>query len=181
MFTAPQESGDVYSGSLYYGQEGAREVCGQYDVRSASHASGGHWDDVCTYRSATTTTQTQLAGHARSVLSKISPESDASAIASKNARALAVEVPRPILYQNYHVGECKDLIFGVSLVDYATARGLSDGEVPKILRLSIKEIDQRGLTSEGIYRVCSSSKAARAPCLNQSIGVRPLCGCSRGE
>ncbi|KAG6827483.1 hypothetical protein H0H92_011586 [Tricholoma furcatifolium] len=40
-----------------------------------------------------------------------------------------------------------------SLLDYATAKGLQDGEVPKIVRICIREIDRRGLESEGIYRV----------------------------
>ncbi|KAG6866016.1 hypothetical protein C0991_009424 [Blastosporella zonata] len=39
------------------------------------------------------------------------------------------------------------------LVDYSTAKGLQDGEVPKIIRICIQEIDRRGLESEGIYRV----------------------------
>lgn len=33
----------------------------------------------------------------------------------------------PILYFNYYVGDSKDLIFGTSLVDYATTRGLVPG------------------------------------------------------
>jgi len=65
---------------------------------------------------------------------------------------LALSIPNPILYYNYHVGECQDLIFGVSLADYATARG-SENDVPKILRICIDEIDKRGLDAEGIYRV----------------------------
>ena len=60
-----------------------------------------------------------------------------------------------MLYYNYHVGECRDLIFGVSLADYATARG-SENDVPIVLRLCIEEIDKRGLDAEGIYRVSPS-------------------------
>lgn len=86
-------------------------------------------------------------------MSKISPDRDVSVIAAKIARTLPSEIPPPILYCNYYVGDCKDFIFGVSLVDYATARNLPEGEVPKIVRLCIREIDQRGLNSEGIYRV----------------------------
>lgn len=61
--------------------------------------------------------------------------------------------PRRTLYTNYYVGDCNDLIFGVSLVDYATSRGLQDGQVPKIMRICIHEVEKRGLTTEGIYRV----------------------------
>lgn len=68
-------------------------------------------------------------------------------------RSLASAIPEPILYQHGQVGSCKDLIFGIGLVDYATAKGLQDGEIPKIIRICLHEIDQRGLESEGIYRV----------------------------
>jgi hypothetical protein len=105
---------------------------------------------------ATTTTQTQLAGHARRSVEKISPEKDVSKLASNIAHALASAIPKPMLYYNYSVGECADLIFGTSLVDYATARGLADGELPKIVRICIHEVDTRGLDYEGIYRVRSA-------------------------
>ncbi len=72
-------------------------------------------------------------------------------------RSLALSIPPATLYYNYHVGECQDLIFGVTLADYATARG-SENDVPKVLRICIDEIDKRGLDAEGIYRV-SPSKA----------------------
>lgn len=68
-------------------------------------------------------------------------------------KMLAAQAPKPQYYQNYGVGECRDLIFGVSLVDYATANSLGEGEIPKIVRICIKEIDDRGLDAEGIYRV----------------------------
>lgn len=101
-------------------------------------------------------TQTQLSTHARSAVDKISPEKDASKLASSFSRSLTSAIPKPILYYNYNVGECRDLIFGVSLVDYATARSLTDGDIPKIVRICVKEVDQRGLESEGIYRVSGS-------------------------
>ena len=94
----------------------------------------------------------------------------------------------PTLYHNYIVGECCDLIFGTSLVDYATSRGMTGqpgvalglaaggkqvvkekgGEkakfadvaigsapetVPRLVKLCVHDIDERGLMSEGIYRV----------------------------
>ncbi|KAG1749647.1 uncharacterized protein EDB91DRAFT_1108879 [Suillus paluster] len=102
---------------------------------------------------ATTTTQTQLSSHGRSVVDKISPEKDVSLVTTYIPRSLASAIAKPILYYNYNVGECCDLIFGFSLVDYATARGLGEGEVPKIVRICVQEVDQRGLDAEGIYRV----------------------------
>ena len=102
---------------------------------------------------ATTTTQTQLSTHVRSIVERISPSKDLHVLTQAIPRSLASAIPKPVLYYNYHVGECSDLIFGVSLVDYATARGLVEGDVPKIIRICINEVDYRGLASEGIYRV----------------------------
>ncbi|GLB36502.1 putative GTPase-activator protein for Rho-like GTPases [Lyophyllum shimeji] len=102
---------------------------------------------------ATSTTQTQLSSHARAVVEKISPEKDVAKLKAYIPRSLASAIPEPILYQHGLVGSCSDLIFGFSLVDYATAKGLHDGEVPKIIRICIQEIDRRGLECEGIYRV----------------------------
>jgi hypothetical protein len=76
-------------------------------------------------------------------------------LAASLRRSLALSIPTPTLYYNYQVGECQDLIFGVSLADYATARG-SENDIPKILRICIDEIDKRGLDAEGIYRVSPS-------------------------
>ncbi|KDQ30407.1 hypothetical protein PLEOSDRAFT_1062427 [Pleurotus ostreatus PC15] len=101
---------------------------------------------------ATTTTQTQLYTHLRMVVDKVSPETDVKRIATRIPPIEDI-VPEPILYEHGQVGECKDLLFGFSLSDYATAKGLRDGEVPKIVRMCIEEVDQRGLEMEGIYRV----------------------------
>jgi RhoGAP domain len=109
--------------------------------------------------SATYTTQNYLATHARSAVDNVSAETDTSILAASLRRSLALSIPSPTLYYNYQVGECQDLIFGVTLADYATARG-SENDVPKILRICIDEIDKRGLDAEGIYRV-SPSKESR--------------------
>lgn len=102
---------------------------------------------------ATSSTQMQLFSHARSMVDKISPEKDIAKLNANIPRSLASAIPEPILYEHGQVGLCNDLIFGISLVDYATAKGLQEGEVPKIIRICIEEIDRRGLGSEGIYRV----------------------------
>jgi hypothetical protein len=115
--------------------------------------------EYLTIHSATYTTQNHLASHARSAVDDINAETDTSILATSLRSCLALSIPSPILYYNYHVGECQDLIFGVSLADYATARG-SENDLPKILRISIDEIDKRGLDAEGIYRV-STSKSPR--------------------
>ncbi|KAF9243745.1 hypothetical protein BU15DRAFT_71870 [Melanogaster broomeanus] len=102
---------------------------------------------------ATTVTQTQLSEHARSMVAKISSEKDVSLLTISIPRSLTSLIPKPVLYYNYNVGECSDLIFGVSLVDYMTSRGLGETEIPKIVRICIQEVDERGLAAEGIYRV----------------------------
>ncbi|KAH9486648.1 Rho GTPase-activating protein 15 [Psilocybe cubensis] len=102
---------------------------------------------------ATTSTQTQLSLHMRGIVDRISPEKDVAKLKTNIPRSLASAIPDPILYEHGLVGECNDLIFGFSLVDYATAKGLSEGEIPKIIRICIEEIDKRGLECEGIYRV----------------------------
>lgn len=87
------------------------------------------------------------------MVDRINPEQDTAIVSSNIVKMLAAQAPKPQYYQNYAVGECRDLIFGVSLVDYATAKSLGEGEIPKIVRICIKEIDDRGLDAEGIYRV----------------------------
>jgi Rho GTPase-activating protein 12/27 len=84
---------------------------------------------------------------------QISADKDTLLVTSQTVRSMALATPQSTPYYNYHVGECKNLIFGVSLVDYANSRGLSEGEVPHVVDLCINEIDKRGLEVEGIYRV----------------------------
>jgi len=87
------------------------------------------------------------------MVDRISPEKDTAKLNVNIPRSLASAIPDRILYEHCLVGECNDLIFGFSLVDYATAKGLPEGAVPEIIRICIDEIDNRGLESEGIYRV----------------------------
>ena len=65
------------------------------------------------------------------------------------------------------------MIFGFSLQDYATARDLPEGEIPKIVRICIEEVDRRGLDVEGIYRVSPSRRILPfALVLTKRPGVR---------
>lgn len=106
-------------------------------------------------------THAQITGHAIGFVTRISAEKDVSLFTANIPRLLALATPKPQYYENFSVGECRDLIFGVSLVDYSTAKGLGESEIPKIVRISIKEIEQRGLDAEGIYRV--STLLPRSP------------------
>ncbi|KAH9167603.1 Rho GTPase activation protein [Lactarius sanguifluus] len=100
------------------------------------------------------TMHNDLATHARCAVEKISAETDTSALAASLHSSFALSIPPRTLYHNYDVGECPDLVFGLSLADYATARE-SRHNVPNILRLCIEEVDKRGLEAEGIYTVSS--------------------------
>ena len=102
---------------------------------------------------ATYSTHTAIAKHGRQVVENVSPSADQHALAAEIPRLLQAATPPQIHYHNFYVGECKDLTFGVSLSDYATTRGLQDGEVPRVLQLCINEVKTRGLLVEGIYRV----------------------------
>jgi len=93
-------------------------------------------------------------------------------------QSLASSIPTPILYHNFYVGECKDLIFGFSLQDYATSRDLPEGEIPKIVRICIEEVDKRGLDAEGVYRVSTSLNVVSfTPVLTRRPGARQSCLC----
>jgi hypothetical protein len=93
-------------------------------------------------------------------------------------QSLASSIPKPIRYHNFYVGECKDLIFGFSLQDYATARDLPEGEIPKIVRICIEEVDRRGLDVEGIYRVSPSRRVVSFTlALTRRPGIRQGCLC----
>lgn len=109
---------------------------------------------ITTYHSATYTTETQLCAHGRSIVEKVSPEKDKLRLTATIPRSLAAAMTDPVLYEHGFVGECNDLIFGFGLVDYAFTKGLPDNEIPRIVRICIREIDKRGLDCEGIYRVC---------------------------
>lgn len=119
-----------------------------------------------------------MSTHARSVVDKISPEVDISKLTAYIPRSLASAIPDRILYQNGHVGECNDLIFGFSLLDYAVSHNLQEGEAPKIVQICLKEIDQRGLESEGIYRVNSFSWRSIDSHKSGCTGVGSACRCS---
>lgn len=126
-----------------------------------------------TFHSAMFSTNLQLANHGAQQADKVSTGRDMKGVHAYIAQSLASSIPTPILYHNHYVGECKDLIFGFSLQDYATARDLPEGEIPKIVKICIEEADKRGLDAEGIYRVSPSrSVISFTPTLTRKLGVR---------
>ncbi|KAM0792938.1 hypothetical protein ACM66B_002697 [Microbotryomycetes sp. NB124-2] len=72
--------------------------------------------------------------------------------ADEFAKTLPAPSPEPrVYYKNYYVGECRDLLFGVSLMDYHATH--PDMLVPLVVQRSIAFIDANGLLTEGIYRI----------------------------
>ncbi|KAG2224373.1 hypothetical protein INT45_006773, partial [Circinella minor] len=60
-------------------------------------------------------------------------------------------MPEPIYYNNFHVGECRFLMFGTSLMEYAQQHQRSP---PLLVTKCIEAIErQGGLEREGIYRI----------------------------
>ncbi|KAL8280542.1 hypothetical protein RQP46_007190 [Phenoliferia psychrophenolica] len=60
--------------------------------------------------------------------------------------------PEPkVYYVNAFVGECRTLLFGVSLQDYLATH--PERPVPLIVQTCVKQIEETGLDCEGIYRI----------------------------
>jgi hypothetical protein len=97
--------------------------------------------------------RTKLGHHAQSQLAYVNTAKDLASIQARVPQQLARATPPRVPYYNYAVGDCNDLVFGVSLVDYSTSHHLNDGEIPLLLEKCIREVDKRGLETEGIYRV----------------------------
>jgi hypothetical protein len=59
--------------------------------------------------------------------------------------------PKPIYYHNYYYGQCKDILFGSNLNDYAMDHQRT---VPLLVTKCIEAVEtQGGLEKEGIYRI----------------------------
>ncbi|KAG8763837.1 hypothetical protein FRC11_011507 [Ceratobasidium sp. 423] len=102
---------------------------------------------------ATATTNTQLASQAQSVVSLVNPEREVLSAHQLIPEHISRVLPKRTLYQNYTYGDSLDLIFGFSLLDYAAARNLEEGGVPGLVAKAVRAVDERGLDSEGIYRI----------------------------
>ena len=135
----------------------------------------------CASHRATSLTHVQICEYGSRAIDIISPQKDTAQLAARIPRLMASATPKPVYYHNYTVGECRDLIFGVTLVDYATSRGLPEGEVPRIIKLCVREVETRGLDAEGIYRVssCAIRISLMLTCSNDA-GFRQTCICAGG-
>ncbi|KAI7865381.1 hypothetical protein BDF14DRAFT_1826494 [Spinellus fusiger] len=69
----------------------------------------------------------------------------------KSVEMSHLPIPQPVYYIHRRVGVCKDLIFGISLADYAQLKGHAP---PLIVTKCITAIESLGgLEKEGIYRI----------------------------
>ncbi|KAG8727014.1 hypothetical protein FRC12_022869, partial [Ceratobasidium sp. 428] len=102
---------------------------------------------------ATSTTNSQLAHQSQSIISQINPEREINAAHQLIPEHISRLLPKRTLYHNYTYGDSSDLIFGFSLLDYAAARNLEEGGVPGLVGKAVRAVDERGLDSEGIYRI----------------------------
>lgn len=102
---------------------------------------------------ATNTTNTHLTLQAQSVVAQVNPEREILAAHQIIPEHISHVLPKRTLYHNYTYGDSSDLIFGFSLLDYAAARNLEEGGVPGLVAKAVRAVDERGLDSEGIYRI----------------------------
>lgn len=83
-----------------------------------------------------------------------------------NAQMLKADVP--VQFVNYRYGAYRDLIFGVSLVDYAFSRGDGGTHPPMIMNKCIRFMESpRAINCPGIYRL--SAKQSRIQELSSAI------------
>ncbi|KAH9168913.1 hypothetical protein EDB89DRAFT_2073489 [Lactarius sanguifluus] len=72
---------------------------------------------------------------------------DTSNLKASFRHTFSSSIPPPALYLNYRLGAHSNLVFGVLLRDCMT-----DGDcVPKVIRMCMNEVEERGLDTYGIY------------------------------
>ena len=98
------------------------------------------------------------------MVDRISPERDVQRMTSFIPRAIANATPEQVHYEHGLQGVCSDLIFGISLTDYATGKNIRDGEIPRIVRLCIEERDKRGSSKSDMEEI-SKMRLVNLPCL----------------
>ncbi|KAJ9097835.1 hypothetical protein QFC19_006625 [Naganishia cerealis] len=125
---------------------------------------------LTSYVDATTATSTmnaQSSEHSRKAIQQILPSLEAELFLPVHGQVASVH-PQ-VLYENYYVGPCHSLIFGVSLTAYDYQRGEKGGRglPPVVVLKCIAELDRRGLDQEGLHRI--SGRQSTISALVQSI------------
>ena len=176
----PRKSLETFIGES---SETIKKALGRYvDNLAWVKTSPWHFTSDKLSHSALFSTNLQLTSHGAQQVEKVSTGRDMGGVHTYIGQSLASSIPNPIPYHNFYVGECRDLIFGFSLQDYATSRDLPEGEIPKIVRICIEEVDRRGLDSEGIYRVSPSRPAPSLfLALTRKLGIWQSRLCQRSE
>lgn len=90
-----------------------------------------------------------MAGSTRAEIEKALDSADNSILRVSFRRALRFSTPPFTIYRNYHPGAHSDSLFGAPLVDITT----DQDNIPKVIRMCIEEVEQRGLTTKKIYSV----------------------------
>ncbi|KAL7421481.1 hypothetical protein Q5752_004368 [Cryptotrichosporon argae] len=110
---------------------------------------------------ATGVTLAQATDVAQNAIDIVNLEADAALYRSK-LPAPSAERTAPVLYENYYVGPCRSLIFGINLTDYDFARGEGGdhGRPPLIVEKCIDFIDAR-IETEGLYRISGRQTAVQ--------------------
>ncbi|KAL1918171.1 uncharacterized protein VTP21DRAFT_3437 [Calcarisporiella thermophila] len=91
----------------------------------------------------------ETVGQFRIAIDCVNPELDAEIYMDALKGVTMYRIPK-VFYENYYVGPCKDIIFGIPLTAYARTRKRN---VPLLVQKCIQFIDERGLSTKGLYRV----------------------------
>ena len=98
-----------------------------------------------------------LAMNSRAEVVYILDTTDTSNLRGSFRRALSLSIPPLTLYRNYRPGGYSNLIFGVPLVA-ALDHSIIEGNVPKVMRMCMEEIEKRGFNIAGLYTVSLSRR-----------------------
>ena len=98
-----------------------------------------------------------LAKSTKAEVEKAVAGKDTSDLRASFRQDLSFSIPPPTLYRNYNrPGPRLHLIFSVPLVDVET----NQGNVPKVMRVCIEEVEKRGLNTKNIYLVSCSRRVS---------------------
>ena len=74
---------------------------------------------------------------------------DNSDLRASFRHALSTSIPQQTLYSNHRLGGFSQWIFGVPLVDLTAKQG----NVPKVMRMCIEEVEKRGLNTQSVAKL----------------------------
>ncbi|KAK4509765.1 uncharacterized protein ATC70_007067 [Mucor velutinosus] len=105
---------------------------------------------LCKHEEDTLLKQVDLVKRSLDVVHHMDGKKDTDQFLSEYEK-LAFIKPKPIYYDNYYYGPCKEILFGSNLNEYATEHQRT---VPLLVTKCIEAVEiQGGLEKEGIYRI----------------------------